>query len=133
MHCTLHRTFAAYVSRHTLTPLFSSHLHSATAVSLFIRLLCIGDKISWLGGQASQWHPPRVLPEHKHCDNAASTVIRTARTLEAEWRQVCGEAWVRGKKEDESSTGRVWAAVFHRVTARSRSARVLKIMNRLYL
>ena len=35
-----------------------------------------------------------------------------------------------GTKEDESSTGRVWAAEFHRVTARSGLARVLKLMNR---
>jgi hypothetical protein len=34
-----------------------------------------------------------------------------------------------GTKEDESSTGRVWAAVFHHVTARSRLARFLKLMN----
>jgi len=26
-------------------------------------------------------------------------LIRTARTLEAEWWQVCGEAWVRGQRE----------------------------------
>jgi hypothetical protein len=32
-------------------------------------------------------------------------------------------------KEDESSTGRVWAAGFHHVTARSLLARVLKFMN----
>jgi len=38
-----------------------------------------------------------------------------------------------GTKEDESSTGRVWAAGFHRVTARSRLARVLKFMNCLFL
>jgi len=38
-----------------------------------------------------------------------------------------------GTKEDESSTGRVWAAGFHHVTARSRLARVLKLMNRLFL
>ena len=38
-----------------------------------------------------------------------------------------------GTKEDESSTGRVWAAGFHHVTAHSRLARVLKIMNRLFL
>jgi len=35
-----------------------------------------------------------------------------------------------GTKEDESSTGRVWAAGYHHVTARSRLARVLKIMKR---
>jgi len=38
-----------------------------------------------------------------------------------------------GTKEDESSTGRVWAAGFHHVTARSRVARVFKLMNRLFL
>jgi len=38
-----------------------------------------------------------------------------------------------GTKEDEWSTGRVWAAGFHNVTARSRLARVLKLMNRLFL
>jgi hypothetical protein len=32
------------------------------------------DKISWLGGWASQWHPPQGLPEQKH-NNAATTVI----------------------------------------------------------
>jgi hypothetical protein len=38
-----------------------------------------------------------------------------------------------GTKENESSTGRVWAAGFHHVTARSRLARVLKHMKRLFL
>jgi len=38
-----------------------------------------------------------------------------------------------GTKGDESSTGRVWAAGFHRVSARSRLARVLKLMNPLFL
>ena len=38
-----------------------------------------------------------------------------------------------GTKEDESSTGRVWAAGFHRVTARSGLARDLELMNRLFL
>jgi hypothetical protein len=38
-----------------------------------------------------------------------------------------------GKKEDESSTGHVWAARFHHVTARFHLARVLKFMNRLFL
>jgi hypothetical protein len=38
-----------------------------------------------------------------------------------------------GKKLDESRTGRVWAAGFHHVTARPRFARVLKLMNRLFL
>jgi hypothetical protein len=38
-----------------------------------------------------------------------------------------------GAKDDESSTGRVWAAGFHHVAARSRLARVLKLTNRLFL
>jgi hypothetical protein len=38
-----------------------------------------------------------------------------------------------GAKEDESGTGRVWAAGFHHVTAGSRLARVLKLTNRLFL
>ena len=58
-------------------------------------------------------------------------LIRTARTLEAEWLQVCREAWVRGQRGDELSSGRVWAAGFHHVRARSGLERVLKIMNRL--
>jgi len=38
-----------------------------------------------------------------------------------------------GTREDESGNGLVWAAGFHHVTARSRLARVLKLMNRLFL
>jgi len=38
-----------------------------------------------------------------------------------------------GTKEDESSTGRVWAAGFHHVTVRFRLARVFKLMKRLFL
>jgi hypothetical protein len=34
-----------------------------------------------------------------------------------------------GTKEDETSTGHIWAAVFHHGTARSCLARVLKLMN----
>jgi hypothetical protein len=37
-----------------------------------------------------------------------------------------------GTKENESSTGRVWAAGFHHVTAHSRLACVLKIMNHYF-
>jgi hypothetical protein len=33
-----------------------------------------------------------------------------------------------GTKQDESSTGRVWAARFHHITARSRLAKFLKII-----
>jgi hypothetical protein len=59
--------------------------------------------------------------------------MRTARTLEAEWRKVVLGIVSTGAKEDESSTGRVGAAGFHHVTAHSRLARVLKLMNRLLL
>jgi hypothetical protein len=37
-----------------------------------------------------------------------------------------------GTKEEESSTGRVWAAGFHHVKAGSRLARVFKLMNRFF-
>ena len=54
-------------------------------------------------------------------------LMRTARTLDAEWDQVLRGSMSTGTKEDESSTGRVWAAGFHRVRARPRLAGVLKI------
>jgi len=38
-----------------------------------------------------------------------------------------------GTKEDELSTGCVWAAGFYRVMARSRLAHILKLMNRSFL
>jgi hypothetical protein len=60
-------------------------------------------------------------------------LMRTARMLEAEWRQVLRGNVSTGAKEDESSTGRIWAARFHHVTARSRLAGVLKLTNRLFL
>jgi hypothetical protein len=59
--------------------------------------------------------------------------MRTAGTLKAEWRNVLLRSMGTGTKEDESSTGRVGAAEFHLVTARSRVARVLKLMNRLFI
>jgi hypothetical protein len=59
--------------------------------------------------------------------------MRTARMLEAEWRQVLWGSVGTATKEDESSTGRVWAVGFHDVMARSRLARVLKLMNCVFL
>jgi hypothetical protein len=38
-----------------------------------------------------------------------------------------------GAKEDESSTGCIWAAGFHHVTAHSRLVGILKLMNHLFL
>jgi hypothetical protein len=58
--------------------------------------------------------------------------MRTARTLEAEWRQVLRGSVSMGAK-DESSTGHIWAARFHHVTACSHLASVLKRMNHLFL
>jgi hypothetical protein len=60
-------------------------------------------------------------------------LMRTAGMLEGGWRQVVRESVSMGAKDDESRTGRVWAAGFHSVMARSHLARVLKLMNRLYL
>jgi hypothetical protein len=57
----------------------------------------------------------------------------TARTLEAQWRQVLRGSMSTGPKEDKPSTGRSWAAGFHHVTARSRVAHILKLINRLFL
>jgi hypothetical protein len=59
--------------------------------------------------------------------------MRTARILDAEWRQVLQGSVCPGSQEDKSSTGRIWAAGFHHVTARSRVVHVLKIMNHLFL
>jgi hypothetical protein len=59
--------------------------------------------------------------------------MRTARTLEAEWRQVLRESVSTGAKEDESIAWRVWAAGFHHVMARPRLAGVLKLTNRLFI
>jgi hypothetical protein len=50
--------------------------------------------------------------------------------------RVVASLWGRvgmGTKEDESSTGRVWAAGFHHDMARSHLAHVLKLMNHLFL
>jgi hypothetical protein len=57
----------------------------------------------------------------------------TAGTLAAEWRQVLRGNVSTGAKKDESSTGRVSAAGFNHFTVRSRMARILKIMNSLFL
>ena len=69
--CTQHY-FSAYVhclcrpladccneSRHTLTLLCGCHFIRKYA-SMFIRLRCIDDKISWVGGWATHWCPPQA-------------------------------------------------------------------------
>jgi hypothetical protein len=59
-------------------------------------------------------------------------LMRTARTLEAEWRQVLRGSVSTGAMKDESSTGRVWAVGFHYVMAHSRLAGALKLTYRLF-
>jgi len=58
-----------------------------------------------------------LLSEHKHCYNMAinSNSEKARSRMVASLRRSVGT----GTKEDESSTGRVWAAGFHHVTARS--------------
>jgi hypothetical protein len=57
----------------------------------------------------------------------------TVRTLEAEWRHVLWGSVSTGAKEDESITRHVWAAEVYHVTARSRLASVLKLINCLFI
>jgi hypothetical protein len=59
--------------------------------------------------------------------------MRTARTLEAEWRQVLWGSMGPGTKKDESCTGRVWATGLYHVVARSLLAGVLKVKGRLFI
>jgi len=87
------------------------------------------DKISWLGGWASQWHPPQGLSEQKHGDYSNSDSKNARCRMGASLRGSAGT----GKKEDKSSTGHVWAAAFHHVTARSHLAHIFELMNRLFL
>jgi len=72
-----------------------------------------------------------LLSEHKHCDNAATNWnSENARSRMA--ARLWGSVGT-GTKGDGSSTGHIWAAGFHHVTAHSRLARVLKLTNRLFL
>jgi hypothetical protein len=59
--------------------------------------------------------------------------MRKEKTIETEWWQVLRGRVRTGTKEDELSTGRVWAAGFHHITARYPMTRVLKLMNRLFI
>jgi len=72
-----------------------------------------------------------LLSEHKHSDNATTN----SNSENARSRIVaCLQRSVStGTKEDESSTGRIWAAGFHHFTARFLLARVLRLMNHLFL
>jgi hypothetical protein len=59
--------------------------------------------------------------------------MQTARNLEAEWLHVLWGSMSIGAKEDESSTGSIWADGFHHVMAHSRLAGILKLTNRLFI
>jgi len=72
-----------------------------------------------------------LLSEHKYCHNTATD----SNSENARSRMVASlpGSVGTGTKEDESSTGCVWASGFHHVTARSRLMHVLKLMNRLVI
>jgi hypothetical protein len=59
-------------------------------------------------------------------------LMQTVRMLEAEWKQVLWGSVSMGAKEDESSTGCIWAAGFHHVMACSHLACILKLMNHIF-
>jgi hypothetical protein len=69
--------------------------------------------------------------EHKHCDNAATNA--NSENDRSRMGQVPGGSVSRGAKKDESSSGRVWAAEFHNITARYPLGGVWKLMNRLFI
>jgi hypothetical protein len=54
--------------------------------------------------------------------------MQTARKIENEKRNVLQGSVGTGTREDETSTWLFWAAGFHHVRARSRLARILKIL-----
>jgi len=89
------------------------------------------NKICSLGRWASQWRPTQGPYEHKHCDNVA-TNSNSEKARSRMVSSLVGSVGA-GTQEEESSTGRVWAAGFRHVTARSGVARVLKLTNRLFL
>jgi len=72
-----------------------------------------------------------LLSEHKHCDNIA-TNLNSENAKSRMVESLRGSVGLR-TKEDESSTGRVWAARVHHVMARSCLVRILKLKNRLFL
>jgi hypothetical protein len=59
--------------------------------------------------------------------------MRTARTLEEEWKQVLWESVCTVPKADETSNVRVCVAEFHHIVALSRLGRDSKLTNRLLL
>jgi hypothetical protein len=58
--------------------------------------------------------------------------MQTVTTLEEEWGQVLQACMSMKARENESSTGWVWAAGFHHVMACSRLEGILKIILSLF-
>ena len=72
-----------------------------------------------------------LLSEQKHCNNAATnsnSENARSRTVACMRGSMC-----MGTEEDESSTGCIWTAGFHHVTALSRLVPIFKLMNCLFL
>jgi len=75
-----------------------------------------------------------LLSEHKFCDNVVTRSNSNAGgKFFLFWVVGRGGSVSTWTKEDESSTGRIWAAGFYLITARSRLARILKLMKCLFL
>jgi hypothetical protein len=72
-----------------------------------------------------------LLSENRQCDNV-TTNSNSENPRSRMMTSLRGSVGTR-TKEEKSSTGRGWAAVFHHVTDRSRLACVFKVMNRLFL
>ena len=53
--------------------------------------------------------------------------------LEAEWWQVCGEAWVQGQRKMSQVLGAVGLLDFNIFTTHSHLADILKLMNCFFL
>ena len=100
-----------------------NHMH-VPVHSVLIRKFCLLKNILAYCGY-SPTSPFLLLSEHKHCDNVApnsKSENGRSRMVASLWGSVG-----MGTKEDESSTGRVWAAGFHHVAARSCLVCILKL------
>ena len=77
------------------------------------------------------YYSKQGFSEHKHYNNpATNSNSENARSrMMASLRGSIG----MGTKEDESSTGCIWAAGFHHAVAHSRLVHILKLMNLLFL
>jgi len=122
----LHKQWKIVIVTHFTMKIIRTYLY----ITCNKKILFVKNIVAYCGySPTSPFFP--LLSEHKHCDNAAtnSNSVKARSRMLASLRGSVGT----GTKEDKASTGRVWAAGFHHVTARSRLERVLKYMNRLFL